>query len=356
MDKTVLKLLFFFTLLAQNISCQKMKKENNKELPEFQVEISHPTNKLDISPVEDKIITLEGVPASLPYGSTSGEWGSSGKGWTEQHGTPIGADIKYFSRYEDTFYHLKADFPIDKIKDYMQRAYAQGEVSMSEETLHEYKNLGRNESFSSSKNPYNSFTTLVFGFAPKGMVVVWLRFRSVQIELGRFQSEIIKDDKELQKKFFSKLSVTRDEMKKNRFLDISSKEWEDYRIRYSWKPIISSEDKKLRRFEMNMMYFNGESEVILRPWIDNIPLKDRAIPKEMNFTWETAPNEQFIGRAYFNWGKVNQVFKKSENQGNLEFKISPDNSSFQILLNGELLPADSIRVFKSERDFHESYK
>ncbi len=353
MNKKLLKIVCFFILVTQNMSCQKHKE---KKLPEFTVEISHPTNKLDISPVENKIITLEGVSASLPYGSSSGSWGWSGKGWTEQYGTPIGADIIYFSRYEDTFYHLKTDFPLDKIKDYMKRAYAEGEASLYTKPIEEYKNLGRFEHFGSTENPYSSFSTLVFGFAPKGMVVIWLRFGIIQIELGKYQAEIIKDDKELEKKFFANLSVTLEEMKQKRFLDVSPKEWEDYRIRYSWKPIISSENKKLRRFEMNMMYFNGESEVILRPWIDNIPLKDRAIPKELNFTWETGPNEQFIGRAYFNWGKVNQVFKKSENQGNLEFKISPDNSSFQILLNGELLPADSIRVFKSERDFHESYK
>ncbi|WP_228377048.1 DUF2931 family protein [Chryseobacterium sp. FH2] len=333
-----------------------MKEEKNEKLPEFQVEISHPRNKLDISPVEDKIITLEGVAASLPYGSTSGEWGNSGKGWTEQYGTPIGADIKYFSRYEDTFYHLKVDFPVDKIKEYMQRAYAQSEVSMSEESLQEYKILGRNESFNSAQNPYNSFTTLVFGFAPKGMVVVWLRYGIVQIELGKFQAEIIKDDKELEKKFFSKLSVTRAELKQNRFLDISPKEWEDYRIRYSWKPTISSENKNLKRFEMNIIYFNGEAEAILRPWIDNVPLKDRAVPKEINFTWETGANQQFVGRAYFSWEKANEIFRKAGSKGNLEFKVSQDNSSFQILLNGEPLPADSTRVFQTEREFHESYK
>ncbi len=341
--------MLFFHLL----SCQKMKE---KKLPEFQVEISHPKNDMDVSPVEDKIITLEGVPASLPYGSTSGEWGTSGKGWTEQHGTPIGADITYFSRYEDTFYHLKADFPIEKIKDYMQRAYSQREASLYSNPLQEYKNLGRDEKFSGAENPYNSFSTLVFGFAPKGMVVVWLRFRAVQIELGRFQAEKVKDDKELEKKFFSKLSVTREEMKKKRFLEISSKEWDDYRIKYSWKPVITSENKNLRLFEMNLSYFNAEEEVILRPMVDNIPIKERAIPKELNFTWETGKDQQYIGRAFFNWEKANEAFKKSGNKGNLEFKIAPDNSGFQVYLNGESFPVDSVRIFKTEREFHDSYE
>lgn len=75
-------------LALQNISCQEMNKS-----PEFHVEISHAGNKYQITPVFDKIKTLEGNPASLPYGSSSGDWGDSGSGWTEQHRTPIGADI-----------------------------------------------------------------------------------------------------------------------------------------------------------------------------------------------------------------------------------------------------------------------
>lgn len=95
---------------------------------EFPVEISHPENKYQITPVFDKIKTFEGIPAGLPYGSSSGRWGESGKSWTEQRGTPIGADITYYADYENTYYHLDVDFPIDTIKDYMERAYLFGTI------------------------------------------------------------------------------------------------------------------------------------------------------------------------------------------------------------------------------------
>ncbi len=351
MDKKLLTLLYFFLFLTQNTGCQKMKEQ---ALPEFQVEISHPSNELDITPITDKIPLLEGGFAALPYGSTSGSWGWSGKGWTEQYGTPIGADIIYFSRYEDTFYHLKAGFPIDKIKNYMKRAYAQGEASLYTKPISEYQDLGRFQHYGSAENPYQSFSTLVFGFAPKGMVVVWLRFGIVQIELGRFQSEIIKDDKELEKKLFSNLSVSRTEMKEKRFLDISSKQWDDYREKYLWKPIITSENKGLRTFEMNISYYNGEAELLLMPWISNAPERLRAIPKELNFVWQSAKNQQYIGGAYFNWEKANEIFKK-ENKGTLEFKISSDNRSFQVLFNDKPVPTDSIRIFQSDQKYKDSY-
>ena len=334
-------------------SCQK-KKVNT--LSEFQVEISHPSNDLNITPVQNKIFTLEGNNASLPFGSSSGEWGYSGKGWTAQHGTPIGADIIYFSRYEDTFYHLKANFAQEQIKDYMERAYAQtGSTSADKEPLQEYKRLGRNQKFSSATNPYNSFSDLVFGFAPKGLVVVWLNFGKVRIELGKFQAEVIKDDQELEKKFFSTLSVTREEMRKNRFLDISPQLWENYRTKYTYKPVITSTNKNLRLFEMNFRYYNAEQESMFRPWIDNIAMKSRAIPKEINFIWETGKDQQFVGRAYFNWQIVNKAFKKAGNNSQLQFKIAPDNSGFTIVLNNESLKADSTRIFKTEVEYRDSY-
>jgi len=87
MAKAIIKIFAFLLLLNQNISCQM-----KKEIPEFQVEICHPDNKYDISPIEDKIFTLENIPAGLPYGDTSGRRGDSGSTWTEQHGTPIGTD------------------------------------------------------------------------------------------------------------------------------------------------------------------------------------------------------------------------------------------------------------------------
>ena len=113
--------------------------------------------------------TLEGNPAGLPYGGTSGNWGDSGSTWTEQYGTPIGADITYYAGYEDTFYHLDVDFPIDTIKDYMERAYSRKD-DPKEETQ-EYKRLGKGHK-SGYPKAYDSFSDLVFGFAPKGMVVV----------------------------------------------------------------------------------------------------------------------------------------------------------------------------------------
>lgn len=71
MDK--FKIIIFLLGILPLINCQKMK--NEKPMPSYNVQISHPGNNYLITPVEDNIITLEGMPAHLPYGSSSGSWG-----------------------------------------------------------------------------------------------------------------------------------------------------------------------------------------------------------------------------------------------------------------------------------------
>ncbi|WP_027379184.1 DUF2931 family protein [Chryseobacterium daeguense] len=358
MDK--LKIIVSLLGMLQLTNCQDMKK-NDTPLPTYNVEISHPDNEYLITPVEDQIITLENVPAHLPYGSSSGKWGDSGKGFTEQHGTPIRADIVYFSRYEDTFYHLRVEFPKGKIKDLVQRAYANDESKSSDEPMKEFINRrdepDYNEKYNKLGMAYDRFNNLVFGFAPKGMVVVWLRFGYTQIELGEFKAEVVKDDKKYADKLFSKISQTREEIKQNMFIpNASPLNWDKYRTRYKWALNIHSENKGLKVFKVLSEYYNGEREVMLRPWVSNPPMKERALPREISFFWETGKGEAFEGRAFFNWAETDDQFENAGENFKLEFKIAPDNNSFEVLLMGYPIKIDSTRVYKSNFTFKDSYK
>ncbi|WP_228421900.1 DUF2931 family protein [Chryseobacterium soldanellicola] len=323
----------------------------------FQVEICSPGNEYDIDPVYDEIKTLEGFHAGLPYGGSSGRWGASGATWTEQYGTPIGADITYYASYEDKFYRLNVSFPIDTVKDYMERAYSIWD-DLDGETK-EFKRLGRGHKAANEVNSYDSFTTLVFGFAPKGMVVVWLNFGNTRIELGRYQAEVVKDDKKLEEKLFASWSMNRKEVSARDFNPYASpKEWDDYRIRYNWRPVVSSANPKFRLFEILNYTYNGEKEGALRPWVLNMPYKERAVPKEMVFTWETGKEkqEQKNARAFFNWEKTNEAFKKAGTKIDMQVKIGEDNNSVEILLNGKPLETDSIRIYQWSGDYKEGYK
>ncbi|MDR2236455.1 MAG: DUF2931 family protein [Chryseobacterium sp.] len=328
----------------------------------FQVEISQPDNRYQVTPVFDKIKTLEGTRAGLPYGSSSGNWGDSGSSWTEQYGTPIGADITYYADYENKYYHLDIDFSVDIIKDYMERAYSRREDQQGE--TQEYKRLGRGFE-SGGGEAYDSFTTLVFGFAPKGMVVVWLNFGNTRIELGRYQAQPVTDPAEItraKEKYLTMYRITPkryEESQKEYFIaDASPKEWDDYRQRYHWRPVVISSNPKFRLFEILNYTYNGEKEGALRPWALDMPYKERAIPREMVFFWETGKekHEQLNARAFFDWEKTNEAFKKAGNKIEMQVKIASDNNSIEILLNGKPLETDSIRIYQWSGEYKESYR
>ncbi|MFC4477012.1 DUF2931 family protein [Flavobacterium chungangensis] len=321
-----------------------------KNLPEFGVEISSPATKYRIEPIYDTIKTLEGVSAGLPYGGSSGQWGDSGKTWTAQRGTPIGADITYYSGYEDVFYRLNVDFPIDTIKDYMERAYAR--IDDQNVETEEYKRLGRGHESSSGKS-YDSFSNLVFGFAPKGMVVVWLNFGITRIELGRYQARLITDNAILQKiskKHLAMYGITPERFEEEKIElkipDATPEKWDNYRSRYHWRPAVITENPKTELIQIKTSFYNGEIECMLRPWLIDPLYKERAVPSEINVVWMTGKKDEEKKQAYlyFNWEKVNEVFKKSGGKIDLQIKISKENN-IELMLNGQPFEADSIRVF-----------
>lgn len=353
------KYIISFVVYITFIQCQKMKDAKQP----FQVEISHPDNKYEVAPVFDNIKTLEGNHAGLPYGHSSGRWGDSRKGWTEQYGTPIGADITYYADYENKYYRLNVDFPLDTIKDYMERAYSIWDDLEGE--TQEYKRLGRGYRAAVGVNSYDSFSTLVFGFAPKGMVVVWLNFGNTRIELGRYQAKPLTDPAEIAKakeKYMRTYRISPEQYAKSQkeyFIpNASPLEWDNYRIRYNWRPVVTSTNPKFRLFEILNYTYNGEKEGALRPWVLNMSYKERAIPKEMVFFWETGKEkqEQKNARAFFNWEKTNEAFKKAGNKIDMQVKIADDNNSIEILLNGKPLETDSIRIYQWSGDYKESYK
>ena len=363
MDK--FKIIIFLTGLFQLMNCQKMEKESI--VPSYNVQISHTDNKHLITPVEDSLVTLEGVSAHLPYGSSSGNWGISGKGFTEQSGTPIGADIKYYAESENAFYHLKANFPTDKVKDLVQRAYAVDESESSSEPMKEFISIRENPDYRKKYNgfskSYYEMSDLIFGFAPNGIVVVWFGFGPTQVELGQYQAEKITNETEIKRltekyqKTYRVDAALFDELAKESFLpNQSAEKWIKYRTKYSWAPLISSENKNFKLFSINTEYYNGERDILLRPFAENPTVKERAIPKEFTFFWETGKDEAFEGRAFFNWEKSEETFSKASKNFKLEFKVSSDNNSFDILINGQPFSPDSIRVYKSERKFKESFK
>ena len=312
----------------------------------YYVEICHPSNEYQVTPIRDSIITLEGRRASLPYGSTSGRWGDSGAMFTEQYGTPIGADIVYYATYEDKFYHLKAEFPVEKMKDLVNRAYAISYVRSHKEPLKPYIVTDERMVFSAYENPYSSMTHLVFGFAPKGMVVVWIGYDGgARIEIGRFQAEEVEDEEKYEEERFEYWNMSREKMRNKRYLpNASPEEWENYRNKYEWRPIFSSDNDSFFMLKSSTKYYNGEREYLLQPYILKAEYIKRAIPNEIQLFWRVG-GAQYEGRVFFKWEKMDKILKeKGKTKNDIRFHINKDNK-MEVFLNDEPLEVESIRVY-----------
>ncbi|MEA9413042.1 DUF2931 family protein [Flavobacterium sp. PL02] len=296
--------------------------------------VSQNENAYGVEFVQGDILTLEGASASLPFGGSSGRWGESGKSWTSQHGTPIGADVIYYAGYEDKFYHLKVDFPVEEMKKAV-------------DTTRRY-------------NDYvtEKFSGLIFGFAPQGMVVVWKEYGVMRIELGRYQAQVIPDDKELEQRLFKGWSMNRQEVKERDFLpNTSSEKWDMYRKRYTFRVKMENENPALRLFRYCFTNYNGEKDIIFMPQLPATSYDNRALPQILELDWETAAGESFRGNIFLNEKVIFEKFKKfkTEDQQEFEVKISKDNRKLELFLNHKLIEVDSVRIYEGSVSYKNSY-
>lgn len=355
--------MLLVALVSQlNTHCQ-MKQE--QEIPEFKTEISHPNNKYPITPIHDYIKTLEGISAGLPYGSSCGSWGSSGASWTAQKGTPIGFEITYYSRYEDKYYEINENFDLAYIKEMTTRCYAWSD-RYSETPLKEfiYRDAFKKD-FQTLRDFYAPFSTLVFGFAPQGMVVVWMSYRGIRTELGRFQAKEITDKvriKELKEEYLETYRLSEERYEEAKIeLHIPNTSpilWDNYRIKYNWVYKVTSDNPNFRFLGLNNEFFNGEYEPLFRPLVLNAAMKKRAIPEMTTIYWETGPNNRYEGKLFFNWEKTNQLLKESGEENNsFNIHIDTDNNKIEIKLNNTVIAIDSVRIYSnSSMRFRDSYE
>jgi len=361
MDKITTALILL--VITLNVSCQMKQKQ---AIPEFNTEISHPNNKYPVTPIHDYIKTIEGISAGLPYGSSSGSWGSSGKSWTEQKGTPIGFEITYYSIYESKYYEINENFDMTYIKEMTSRCYAWSD-RYSETSLKEFIYRDTfNKDFQTLRDFYAPFSTLVFGFAPQGMVVVWMRYGGAgSIELGRFQAKEIADQGRIKKLKQDYIATYRleegryeEEQRETYVADASPLLWDNYRIKYNWNYKVTSDNNNFRFLGVYNVFFNGESEDLFRPIVLNAAIKKRAIPEMTTIYWETGPNNRYEAKLFFNWEKTNKLLKESgEDNNSFKIHIDRDNNKIEIKLNNTVIDIDSVRIYSnSSMRFRDSYE
>ncbi|MCD0476593.1 DUF2931 family protein [Flavobacterium sp. EDS] len=312
MKKTMLLLLLAITIN----SCMEKKYE-------WSASISSPREY----PVEVYTGAAGGYFFSQMGGFSNTGWGGGGSVDFIKAPLPDKLDMTWLSYVDDKFYTGEWKLPTEKIQQLFDEGFyaKRGEEGVTE--------------------PYKY---IKIGFAPKGMVVVWVAGNGRQVEVARFQAHettinpklISKDEKYMFEKDYTKDMLTydgtiskdvREQIKQYGYP--SPEVYEEYREKYNWKPkVILPEGSKITSMYIKMC--NGEIE---NPYDRPIELKNRAIPFSFEIFWSVGSGKQeqeFVSRIAFTHDK--EYWAKYLESGEDEIPVDFDKNQIRKLFKEDL--------------------
>jgi len=278
--------------------------------------------------------------ASIPDGGRTVQngWGKQGSMWV------VGDDVKpipdrlnltWLSYTENTFYTGDFDLPREKI------------VNLFE------------EGFLNRMNQHTTYTGIVCGMAPGGVVSIWLIGAGKTTEVAHFQA---KETEVAMKDFAPGAVISRNDYVNNRLegLDDTKKQylqregitfgkWTAYRKRYAWKPVLIK-DQEQNFHEVFIDYVNGEH---LFTTGKNAILKDYhplALPKYAKLYWKDKDNNLYGSKLWFDEAEITQAFSSlngTATSKNLDLIVTVDkyNGGMTIVLKND---SDSIPIEKTK--------
>lgn len=348
-------------------SCQDKKQDKDKEMnePKFEYEgnICSPLG-YPIDVYEGGLESSSGS-TSLYLGVTTGEWGSSGGGMSHsEKAVPKRLNVTWLSYAEDTFYTIDCDIDYDK----MLRLFKEGYQSSAW-----YLNDGRYQ-----KDTYNA---VVVGFAPGGIVVVWLNGIGKQVEIGRYQGKkIVIPESETRgldnhERLLFDPQYRKETMLSENIIPVEIQEahknkpipyglWDTYRERYSWRPVFAQRafgDSTMRVVYTYLEMFDGEFEDLLDQSLVENKFTKRAIPKYVNFAWKDRAGQVYSGTLVFDekviFDAFNEICKDDkETQIEIVFQINIPNTFITVVLKSKdkevsINKGTKVEVFKSRKKY-----
>lgn len=342
-------------LLLQIISCEN--KKTMEEKFEWEEKKTAPLGYPVEVYKEGLISTTSGYFRSLKSGITTGKhgWGYGGGGMGS-HISPIPDRLHavWLSYAEDCFYEIDVTIDKQKILSLFREGYQW--LSANKDILH--------------RNYYK----IVVGFAPGGVVVVWVAGITKQVEIGRYEGKKIVipheeveqlDDSErvIFKKSWresimsSPGTVPIEVQKANKNKPIPYGLWDIYRRKYNWKLVFKfrGETKLHPKETVSVDLLNGEESEL---FYDEFPMSKTfysAIPKEIVFVWQTSEDESYSGGCVFDEKAILSAFeevfdKNTENiSADLVISVNQINTYFIVKLvgtNGKevIIPTPTLKV------------
>jgi hypothetical protein len=362
-----LKIHFYavLMLLTLTASCQNKKYDKEMNEPKFEYEgnICSPLG-YPVDVYEGGLESSSGS-TSLYLGVTTGEWGSNGGGMSHsEKAVPKRLNVTWLSYAEDTFYTIDCDIDYDK----MLRLFKEGYQSKAW-----FLNDGRYQT--------QTYDAIVVGFAPGGVVVVWLNGIDKQVEIGRYEGKKIEipqneiggldnherllfDAQYRKETMLSKQIVPLEVQEANKNKPIPYGLWDSYRERYSWRPIFAqrvSSDSTMRIVYTYLEMFNGEFESLFDQSLVENEFTKRAIPKYVNFAWKDKAGQVYSGTLNFDQKEIfdafKEIYKDNENaQAELVFQINIPNTFITVMLKSKdkevhINKGTKVEVFKSRKKY-----
>lgn len=260
----------------------------------------------------------DGNSIGLSMGTSSGihGWGAPGGGRTsDRKALPDGLDIIWLSYAEDTFYHIDCAIDYEKMLKLFQEGY--------------------DEKDSSGKIRHETYSRIIVGYAPRGVLVVWVFGSSKQVEVGRYQGKKIVihqqeiDHLDYPKKLFFQQSYRDDTMNDKDIVPTAVREankkkpipygiWDTYREKYLWRPNFKQNKFKDSSFTMiyaRMEMFNGEVETLFDEHLLTPEYTMRAIPKIIKMIWRDKNGQAYGGDVIFDDKTCFDAFKEIYKEG-----------------------------------------
>lgn len=359
-----MQILSITLLLALGSACQN--KETNEKMVKSEEKIPKAWEEMGNSPLEYPAEVYKGglekrdaVGNVLDYvglnnGLFTGPWGASGSGMSGGRFVPTHINCIWLSYAENIFYKIDCAIDHDKMLKLFQEGYPD---SMW------FFNDGRRV-----KSYFNSILT---GFAPGGVVVIWLAGGGRQVEIGRYKgTQYAVDPKEIaeleqevhvlfEKEFIDGVMSDPNTMplevqKASRNKPIPYGLWDSFRARYSWKPVFEAQGEAIG----NIVYFemvNGEKEELFGFSLQENKFIQRAVPSLFSLGWSNKIGQKYGGDIKLDYQETLAAYKKmydgdKEIDAELVFRVNLTNSFVTVLLRSgdkEIrLPKTEVTVFK----------
>jgi len=292
MKKYFLHLILLTTI---TISCQKQMEEKFEWLPTESAPKLYPMNIY-----RGNLYFEDGGSVYIPCsGFAHNGWGNDGSTHTQGEDlkpVPVKLAVTWASFAENKFYTGSWDLPKEK----MLKLFKEGVINYDTEKR-------------------QSYTQILVGCAPGGVVVVWMYGAGNQVEIGRYQahethialSDYVPGNPTItQEEFFNIKDYPEIEEAIQKKGGIEYGLWDSYRKKYTWRTRIEIPNHGFE--DMSLEMFNGEREDIFDEPLKRNELKERAVPQNVTFMLRNLKRKRIVFALDLDEEEIFNVFKQAD--------------------------------------------